>query len=138
MLSMQHHSILPKPNHLPDSYNAATKVIEPFLLTPLEFDVCPNDCVILRGAYATLTECPVCNSKWYKKNSPYRRFQYLPLGPRLERIFGTANLAKLVQGHGHSSGTSVSDIHFSFAWKAAYSKEGVFGGDYRGITFGMC
>ena len=142
MLSMQHHNILPKPNHLPDSYSAAMKVIEPFLIKPLEFDVCPNDCVIFCGAHATLTECPICNSNRYKKkNSPYRRFQYLPLGPRLERIFGTANLAQLVQAHGHSSGTSeqvLSDIHSSLAWKAAYSDEGVFRGDSRGIAFGIC
>ena len=32
----------------------AMKVIEPFLITPLEFDVCPNDCVIFRGAHANL------------------------------------------------------------------------------------
>ena len=67
--------------------------------------------------------------------------QYLPTGPRLERIFGTANLAKLVQAHGHSSGTSdqeLSDIHSSLTWKAVYSEEGVFRGDNHGIAFGVC
>ena len=99
------------------------KVIEPFLIKPLEFDVSPNDCVIFHGAYATLTECPICKSKRHKKNdSQYRHFQYLPLGPRLERIVGTANLAKLVQAHGNSSGTS-EQVHSSLTWKAAYSKE---------------
>lgn len=46
-----------------------------------------------------------------------------------------------MQAHGHSSGTSdevLSDIHLSLTWKRAYSEEGVFGGDYRGIAFGIC
>ena len=143
VLSMQHHHILPQPNLLPDSYTAAMKVVEPFLVKPLMFDVCQNDCVLFRGRYATLTECPICNSQRYKnKSTPYRSFLYLPIGPRLEGIFGTANLAKLVQAHGHSSHAAsaqvMSDIHSALAWKTAYKQEGIFRGDSRGIAFGIC
>ena len=143
VLSMHHYHILPQPNFLPDSYTAAMKVIEPFLTKLLVFDVCQNECVLFRGRYATLTECPICNSCRYKnKDIPYRRFLYLPIGPRLERIFGTANLAKLVQAHGHPSSMAsmqvMSDVHSSPAWKNAYKQEGVFRGDNRGIAFGIC
>ena len=85
--------------------------------------MCVQMTIIFRGAHATLTECLICNSKQYKKkNIPYRRFQYLLLGPRLERIFGKTNLAKVVQAHGHSSGTSdevLLDIHSSLTCKCA-------------------
>lgn len=140
ILHMQHTEILPQPNALPDSYSAALKLIEPFLIQPLVFDVCQNDCVIFRGAYATLTECPVCTSKRYKtKMIPYRRFQYLPIGPRLERMFGTANLAQLVQAHGLLATSSVlCDIQQSSTWKTAYSGDGIFKGDSRGISLGLC
>ena len=56
VLNMHHHHILPQPNL---SYTAAIKVIEPFLTKLLEFDVCQNDCVLFRGQYAALTECPI-------------------------------------------------------------------------------
>ena len=136
ILHTQHYKILPQPNMLPSSYSAAMKVVEPFLVQPLVLDVCQNDCVIFRGKNATLNECPVCNSKRYK-----RRFLYLPLGPRLERIFGTRSLAKLVQDHEHLTSTSdeiLYDVQSSPIWKAAYSTEGVFRGDCRGIAFGLC
>ena len=42
ILYMQHHSILPKGNLLPDSYQAALKIVNSFLVTPLVFDVCPH------------------------------------------------------------------------------------------------
>ena len=60
-----HRHILPQPN-LPDSYTAAMKVIEPFLAKLLVFDVCQNDCVLFSDQYATLAECPICNSCQYK------------------------------------------------------------------------
>ena len=98
ILHMQHHSILPQPNLLPDSYSSALSLIEPFLIKPLEYDVCRNDCVIFRGEHATLVECPVCGSDRYK-DIPFRCFRYLPVGPQLERLFGTASLVQLVQAH---------------------------------------
>ena len=37
ILYMQHHEILPSGNLLPDLYDSAMKVIEPYLLQPLTF-----------------------------------------------------------------------------------------------------
>lgn len=42
MLHFQHHRILPSGNLLPDSYEAALKLIEPFLVAPVIFHACPN------------------------------------------------------------------------------------------------
>ena len=140
ILHMQHHSILPQPNLLPFSCSGALGLIEPFLIKPLEFDVCPNDCVIFCGEHAALVRCPMCNSDRYKKKDiPFRRFRYLPVGPRLERLFGTASLAQLVQAHALPPTVSLmSDIHHSPMWNEAYSDGGVFNGDPRGIALGIC
>ena len=46
ILNMHRHSILPQPNLLPDCYSSALNLIEPFLVRPLDLDVCPNDCII--------------------------------------------------------------------------------------------
>ena len=64
---------------------------------------------------------------------------YLPIGPRLVRLFGTANLSQIVQAHGlHSSENQhINDIHSSTAWKLAYSNDGQFEGDCRAISFAV-
>ena len=122
ILHMEHHSILPKGNLLPDSYQGALNVVNPFLVTPLVFDVCPNDCIIFHAHNADLVNCPKCNTGRYKSGKqqvPKRRFHYLPLGHRLERIFGTFNLAQLVQSHKCLPASTIFDIHDSPMWKTA-------------------
>ena len=107
-------SILLQPNLLPDSYSGALSLIEPVLIKPL--DVCRNDCVIFRGEHATLVECPVCGSDRYK-DIPFRCFRYLPVGPRLERLFGTASLARYKPMLLTPTVSVMSDIHHSPMWQ---------------------
>lgn len=139
ILSMQHHTILPKGNVLPDSYQKAMKVAQPFMMKPITYDVCPNDCIIFRNNNSDLEKCPKCSANRFKsEGKSARTFQYLPLGPRLKRLFGTSSLAKLVQEHGMSSTTVLHDIHDSPSWKYAYGSSGVFEGDSRGISLNLC
>lgn len=142
MLSMQ-HSLLPPGNNLPDSYEAALRAIEPYLVQSVVYDVCPNDCVIFRNECASLSECPKCGGSRYIGNSslPARRFTYLPLKPRLSRLFGSSNTAQVLQSHAvvrESVGTSMYDIHQSDVWKRAYDPTGLFQGDHRGISLALC
>ncbi len=66
---------------------------------------CPNDCILFRGDFA---ERPMCESR--RGTIPNKTFIYMPLGPRLERIFSTSNLA----AHGYSPSSHQSyDIHDS-------------------------
>ena len=79
--------------------------------------------------YADLLECPKCHSERYisGSNIPMRRFTYLPLKPRLERIFGTANIAGVLQSHAHlpregvvydiQSMGSCIHCHWSISWR---------------------
>ncbi len=142
ILHMQHHVILPKDNLLPDSYESALKTIEPFLLQPVVFHACQNDCILFTKDYATLKECPKCNAPRYKHGTlPFRKFVYLPLGPRIERIFGTKNLSQLVQSHSGAdmpASDVMYDVQDSPTWRSAYSQQGIFKGDKRGISLGLC
>ena len=122
ILSIQHNNILPKGNLLPASYQEAIKIVEDFLVEPIIFDVCPKDCIIFRNSFSELDKCPKCNSDRYKSAGnlvPMRSFHYLPLGPRLERIFGTSNFAQIIQEHNTNSSV-LYDIHNSPMWKSAY------------------
>ena len=139
ILYMQHHSVLPKGNLLPDSYEATMKLVQPFLLKPVVFHACVNDCVVFRNEFVSLSECPKCKSPRYKWGTvPHRKLVYLPIGPRLERMFGTKNLAQLVQAHsGSTEADRMYDIHDSPMWKDAFSPQGTFLGDKRNIALGL-
>ena len=137
MLYMQHYSTLPNDNLLPCSYNDIRRKIEPYLVKPVVFDCCPNDCIVFRGENLYKDECPVCESKRYNsKRQAMRRFTYLPVGPRLIRLFGTSNLAKLVQSHSTvSSSSAMFDVQDSPSWCETYRT--IFCGDPRGISFAL-
>lgn len=142
ILHIHHHHILPKGNKLPDSYMAAMKVIQPFLVKPIIFDCCPNDCIVFRGDYEALEECPKCDAKRFTpKRLPKKRYSYLPIAPRLARMFESQNIAQILQNHAvrsHDDESTMYDIQDSPRWKNAYSKEGIFLGDSRGIAFSLC
>ena len=141
LLHFQHHNVLPPGNLLPNSYEKAMKLVEPFLIKPLIFHCCPNDCILFRGENLSLSECPVCHAKRYVTGSSHvavKRFIYLPIAPRLIRLFGTANLAFIVQNHVPSTNEVMYDIHHSPMWKEAYSKDGIFQEDKRGIALSLC
>lgn len=120
------------------------RLVEPFLVKPLVFHCCPNDCTIFRGDNLHLDECPVCHAKRFIGGSttiPVKRFIYLPIGPRLIRLFGTPNLASIVQSHLSSSdetNNTAYDIHQSPIWKEAFGTAGIFHGDQRGIALSLC
>ena len=139
ILSIEHNEILPAGNQLPSSYNKAIKLIEPFLIQPVLFHACPKDCIIFRKEFSDLSACPICGSSRYTKSSiPAKRFSYFPVGPRLERLFGTANLSQIIQAHGLDLNNDfVYDIQSSSAWKLAYSSDGQFENDSRGISFAL-
>lgn len=140
------HSILPEGNLLPTSYQEAYKIIRPYLDPEVIFDVCPNDCILFRGEYKDSVTCPKCKESRFKAgNIPKRTFHYLPLGPRLVRNYGTRNISCLLQSHGGEDCAlgnigpgSMSDIHDAPKWKEAFSADGTFKGDPRGIGLSLC
>ena len=97
--------------------------------------------LIFRKENENLTECPKCDTPRYIEHSsvPVRHFSYLPLKPRLMRFFGSANLAEVLQSHAQLPiNDSIVDIHQAEAWKEAYSSNGVFKGDPRGLSLTLC
>ncbi len=142
-----HNYVLPQENLLPSSYQEAFVCIKPFLIPEIVYHVCPNDCIIFRKEYKNAKSCPKCNEERFKYNShvPKRTFIYLPLCPRVIRSYGTASIAEALQIHGKNLADSeteqvpvVRDIHDSPMWNRAYSQEGTFQGDSRGLSFSLC
>ena len=118
---------------MPSSYKEARSMIEPFLVQKKIYKFCVNNCIAFRNENRNLKECPKCHSVEQK------RFIYLPVGPRISRIFGEESLAKLLQCHDGSIHTHslMWDIHDSPVWKDLYSEEGYFQGNRNGISFAL-
>lgn len=74
------------------------------------------------------------------KEIPAKQFTYLPVGPRLVRLFGIRSLSELIQAHGMRLGEGLCmmyDVHNSSSWSSACSSAGPFAGDVRGILFAL-
>ena len=144
-LAMQ-HQLLPPNNNLPNSYETALRIIEPYLVKPVVYDVCINDCVVFTGQHKLHSACPECGSDRYVSENSHtavRHFTYLPIAPRLQRMFGNANVAQVLQSHAivrHSELDQgrVFDIQQSIAWRKFYSEDGMFEGDSRGLSLSLC
>lgn len=147
LLHLLHNFVLPKNNKLPSSYRQARSAIKNVLVPIEEYDCCVNDCSIFRnccdGDYSTLTQCPKCDSECFHEhtNIARKKFKYIPLGPRIKKMFSSNKVAELIQSHGGEIAggmTCVADLHQSQAWKSIYSIEGHFKGDPRGISLSLC
>lgn len=126
---------------MPKSYENALCTIEPYLVTPITYDICQNDCIVYRGAYGSLKSCPICESGRYISEiscTLVRRYKYLPLKPRIERLFGNTNFAAILKSHTAIGTRKIFDIQQSRAWDAAYSTDGIFCGESRGISLALC
>lgn len=140
------HELLPLDNNMPNSYEAALRTIQPYLVKPMVYDVCPNDCIVFREEYKLHSTCPKCGSNRYtSKDSciPVRHFTYLPIKPRLQRMFGNSNIAQVLQSHATLTYSEldymrVYDIQQSLAWRGFYSENGIFKGDPRGLSLAIC
>lgn len=136
---------------LPSSYHQARQLVNPFIVKKKVFSICPKDCVVFRDSakylYACLQKCPVCNGDRYVKTTsnrliPKRKFIYVPIGPRIARMFGDVNLSQLVLSHPGSNqqeekDTCMWDVHHSSTWSEVYSKDGYFEGNKAGLSYAL-
>ncbi|XP_039824836.1 uncharacterized protein LOC120696054, partial [Panicum virgatum] len=106
--------MLPKDNELPATTYEAKQLVCPLGLEVQKIHACPNDCILYRGEYENLDACPVCSALRYKirkddpgdvegepprKRVPAKVMWYLPIIPRLKRLFRNKDNAKLMRWH---------------------------------------
>ena len=65
--------------------------------------VCPNNCILFRGDYADMDNCPECQaSRWKypeRMKSTVKVLRYFPLAPRPKRLFASRKRAENMQWH---------------------------------------
>ena len=101
-------------NVLPRSTNEAKKIVFPLELEVQKIHTCVNDCILYRGEYKDYRACPTCKYARYKRmrakdkyklddkiktRIPFKVVWYLPLIPRLRRLFANHREAKRLRWH---------------------------------------
>ena len=142
--------LLPPGNKLARTYRDAVKLLQPYIVKPIVYEACINDCCLFvdneRQQFSQLSACPTCSEPRYKGQTtiPRKTFKYIPLRPRLQRMFGTASVSALIQQHAsredceHRQGRDMADLHDSPLWEELFSSTGPFQGDGRGLAFALC
>ncbi|XP_019238267.1 PREDICTED: uncharacterized protein LOC109218359 [Nicotiana attenuata] len=87
---------------IPGSFYEAKKTINKLGLNYTKIHACPNDCMLYFGENEGLQECKRCkSSRWKdnKKKQPAKILRYVPLKPRLQRLFMCSKTAESMRWH---------------------------------------
>lgn len=141
--------MLPEDNELPDTTYQAKKILCPLSLTIDRIPTCPKDCVLYRKEHVNLDKCPKCGLSRYKpgtdpskkgKKPAAKILYYLPVEPRLRRLFANPRDAELLQW----AGTCRKDDGMlrhpadSSEWRKIDMTFPDFGGEPRNLRLGLC
>ena len=144
------HEMLPTDNGLPISLYQAKKMMCPTDLEVERIHACPNDCILYRDTYENIHRCPICKESRYKSETkindnemkygpPAKLLWYLPIIPRLKRLFANEKDAKLLRWHSdeRKKDGKLRHVADSPQWRKINNKYEEFGGEIRNIRFGL-
>nr|GEY31511.1 hypothetical protein [Tanacetum cinerariifolium] len=141
-------------NELPVTTYHAKKLTCPIGLVVERIHACRNDCILYRKDYKDLHECLVCKASRYKhhknlteldsdvtKNGPPTKIlSYLPIIPRLKKLYANPKDAKLLRWHAEErkKDGKIRHVADSPQWKNNDRDFKKFGFEIRNIRFGLC
>ncbi|XP_078161763.1 uncharacterized protein LOC144557101 [Carex rostrata] len=141
---------LPKENRLPPNQYQCKKLVKGLGLSHVKIHACPNDCMLYYDDDNISKEkCDVCGHNRFKpgnrenttKRLPYKEVRYLPIGPRLLRLFLTSTTAEQMRWHkeGKREKEGVM-VHPADAesWKEFNRLNPDFAADPRNVRLGLC
>jgi len=141
------HEMLPKGNMLPTRHYEAKKILCVMGMEYQKIHTCPNDCLLYRKEFETLTKCPRCGVSRFKvkdddvdednlkKGPPTKVLWYLPIIPRFKHLFANVNDAKNLVWHanGRKSDGLLRHAADSPQWKKIDTFYPQFGSDQRNL-----
>ncbi|EOY13556.1 Uncharacterized protein TCM_032154 [Theobroma cacao] len=101
-------NMLPSDENLPINFYRMKKKVAKLGLGYIKIDACKNNCMFFYEQFATFEHCQVCGHPRYKqKNSsvrrqkkiPYKILRYLPLIPRLQRLYMSCKTVEHMTWH---------------------------------------
>ncbi|XP_076888439.1 uncharacterized protein LOC143538874 [Bidens hawaiensis] len=147
------HALLPKDNELPVSLYQAKKLMCPMGLKVERIHACLNDCMLFINEFEKIHKCVTCGASRYKcenetdeydddvtKNGPPAKLLwYLPIIPRLKRLFANAKESKLLRWHAEErkNDGKLRHVADSPQWRNINYEFQDFGDEIRNIRFGL-
>ncbi|KAJ0856260.1 putative Transposase-associated domain-containing protein [Helianthus annuus] len=147
------NDMLPEGNELPLSSYQAKKMMCPMGLEVERIHACPNDCMLYRNEFKNHHKCLKCNASRYKRKSetdevdddvtkngpPAKMLWYLPIIPRLKRLFANEKEAKLLRWHSDDriNDGKLRHVADSPQWRTINNRYPEFGKEIRNIRFGL-
>jgi len=141
-------SSLPESQRLPKDFYGAKKMVKKLGLGYEKIDVCMNNCMLFYKDTSGLPTCTVCGHPHYKpkkggkgrkKDIPFKVLHYLPLTPRLQRLYMSRKTAEHMTWHARTRDSDlVSHPADSEAWKHFDLTHQDFSREPRNVRLGLC
>ncbi|CAH9081963.1 unnamed protein product, partial [Cuscuta epithymum] len=144
--------MLPEGNTLPNRNYEAKKILCPLGMEYKRIHACPNDCILYRKEFEDLHKCPRCGLSRYKvtdndsscdvivtSGPPAKVLWYLPIIPRLKRLFSNPREAKNIRWHADERKCDGMIRHpaDSIQWKKIDKLFPTFGNEPRNLRLGL-
>ncbi|XP_042388266.1 uncharacterized protein LOC121980336 isoform X2 [Zingiber officinale] len=138
---------LPRDNILPNDFYSMKKLIKELGLPVERIDVCRDGCMLYWGDNADADVCKFCNQDRYKstrrnqhRRKSYSQMFYLPLTPRLQRLYASKATAEHMTWHANHQTEEGLMCHPSDAeaWKNFDRTYPEFSKEIRNIRLGLC
>ena len=133
--------ICPPDNLVPQDFYRAKKLVSKLGLASQKIDCCQNGCMIYYGKEMNEKTCKFCGSPRYKKKEiPFKRMHYLPLIPRLQRLYSSMSSAPHMKWHRENPRQTGMLCHPSDgeAWKHFDENYQDFASEPRNVRLGLC
>ncbi|XP_060189787.1 uncharacterized protein LOC132618798 [Lycium barbarum] len=130
---------------IPKSYYEAKRLVSKLGLSYDRIHYCPNGCMLFYKQDVDLNECKICGHARYKrtpsgKTVPIKAMHYLPIIPRLKRLFASPSSAPHMRWHSENRRPPGVMCHPSDgeAWKHFDRTYPDFASESRNIRLGLC
>ena len=128
---------------LPTNFYEAKKKLKSLEMPSQRIHVCINLCMLFNGQFSDLDHCAVCKESRYKENSnnvPNLVMTYMPIGPRLQRLFYSKKTARNLTWHANHPIDPEKMTHPSEgkAWNHFDTLFPAFAQEKRNVRLGLC
>ncbi|XP_007226196.2 uncharacterized protein LOC18791599 [Prunus persica] len=140
-------AICPQPHSIPPSFYAANKMLKDLGLGHEKIDACIYDCALFYKEHKSKDKCPVCDEPRYKPSTskkkkmvPQKVLRYIPLKPRLQRLFMSEHTAGHMRWHKNKRVDDEGVMRHpadSIAWKEFDKMYPEFAEEPRNIRLGL-
>jgi hypothetical protein len=107
LLSLLHKFIIPVDNYLPPTMYHAKSLIRKLGMECNIIHACKMGCILYKGVYVDLQECPKCGSPRYKQvgrtQIPIKMLCHFPIIPHLIRFYRSLAISKLLAAWRHEN-----------------------------------